>query len=159
MHDLKGHLSKVLPDLTKVIQNTTLKTEIAHYLMNFFKKPNLYGSDFREATIQILHIIAKSGLDQGDPLFVFIATIVKISEIVYSRENKRTPRQCLQFYNCAFLHQELYHELFALETSNSNSENSWGCFPPHSNYLEVFLRFRRIFTEVITFGEALTHKF
>ena len=115
MHDLKGHLSKVLPDLTKVIRNTTLKTEIAHYLMDFFKKPNLYGSDFREAAIQILHIFAKSGLDQGDPLFVFIATIVKISEIVYSRENKRTPRQCLQFYNCAFLHQELYHDLFAPE--------------------------------------------
>ena len=39
---------------------------------------------------------------------MFIATIVKISEIVHSRENKRTPRQCLQFYNCAFLHQELF---------------------------------------------------
>ena len=63
LHDLQGHLSKVLPDLTKV----TLKTEIVHHLMDFFKKPNFYGSDLREAIIQILHIIAKSGLDQGDP--------------------------------------------------------------------------------------------
>ena len=115
LHDLKGHLSKILPDLTKVIQNTALKSEINHYLMDFFKKPNLYGSDYREAIIQILHIIAKSELDERDPLFVFIATIVKISEMVYSQENKRTPRQCLQFYNCAFLHQEPYHELFAPE--------------------------------------------
>ena len=74
-----------------MIQNTALKSEIDHYLTDFFKKPNLYGSDYREAIIQILHIIAKSGLDERDPLFVFIATIVKMSEIVYSRENKRTP--------------------------------------------------------------------
>ena len=34
-----------------------------------------------------------------------------------------------------------------------------GLPPPHSNYLEVFLRFRRTFAEVITFGEALAHAF
>ena len=76
LHDLKGHLSKILPDLTKVNQNTALKSETNHYLTDFFKKPNLYGSDYREAIIQILHIIVKSGLDERDPLFVFIATIV-----------------------------------------------------------------------------------
>ena len=34
-----------------------------------------------------------------------------------------------------------------------------GYRPPHSNYLGVFLRFRRTFTEVIKFGEASTHEF
>ena len=35
-----------------------------------------------------------------------------ISEIVYSNDNRRTPRQCLKFYNCTFLHHELYVDLF-----------------------------------------------
>ena len=52
-------------------------------------------------------IIAKSELDHSDPLFIFIATISKISEITYSRESKH-PRQCL-------LHQEFYNGLFASE--------------------------------------------
>ena len=34
-----------------------------------------------------------------------------------------------------------------------------GLPPPHSNYLGVFFSFRRTFGDVITFGEALTHKF
>ena len=34
-----------------------------------------------------------------------------------------------------------------------------GLPPPHSNYLGVFLRFRRTFTEVITFDKALAHEF
>ena len=34
-----------------------------------------------------------------------------------------------------------------------------GLPPPHSNYLRVFLRFRRTFAEVITFGEASAHEF
>ena len=34
-----------------------------------------------------------------------------------------------------------------------------GLPPPYSNYLGVFLRFRRTFAEVITVSEALAHKF
>ena len=60
-----------------------------------------------------MSIFVDSGLDQTDPLFVLVQTIVKVTEIVYTRDNKRCPRQCLQFYNCAFLHQQLYIDLFA----------------------------------------------
>ena len=38
-------------------------------------------------------------------------------------------------------------------------KNSWGCRPPHSNYLGVFLSFKRTFAEVITPSEASTHEF
>ena len=34
-----------------------------------------------------------------------------------------------------------------------------GLLPPHSNYLVVFLRFRRTFAEVIMLGEASAHEF
>ena len=38
-------------------------------------------------------------------------------------------------------------------------KNSWGCRPPHSNYLGVFLRLRRTFAKVITFVGASAHEF
>ena len=39
-------------------------------------------------------------------------------------------------------------------------KNSWSCCRrPHSNYLGVFLRFRRTLAEVITFGEGSAHEF
>ena len=77
---------------------------------NFTKKTKLYGSDYREALIQVMHILVNCKLDTDDPLFVLISTLVTIS--VYSNDSRRTPRQCLQFYNCAFLHHELYVDLF-----------------------------------------------
>ena len=45
------------------------------------------------------------------------------------------------------------------ETSNSSKKTHGAAAPPHSNYLGVFLRFRRAFAEVITFGEASAHEF
>ena len=48
---------------------------------------------------------------------------------------------------------------FAKEQVIRVEKNSWGCRPPHSNYLGVFLRLRRTFPEVITFSEASTHEF
>ena len=45
------------------------------------------------------------------------------------------------------------------EASNSSSKTRGAAAPPHSNYLRVFLRFRRTFAEVITFGEASGHEF
>ena len=43
-------------------------------------------------------------------------------------------------------------------TSNSSSKTC-GAAALHSNYLDVFLRFRRTFAEVITFGGASAHEF
>ena len=47
----------------------------------------------------------------------------------------------------------------ALHTGSRNENNIGAAAPPHSNYLRVFLRFRRTFAEVITFGEASAHEF
>ena len=113
LHDLKGYLNKLLTILPEAIKIPSLKVKTEAYLQDFFKKPKLYGSDFREAIIQVMSIFVDSGLDQTDPLFVLAQTIAKVTEIVYSRDNKCCPLQCLQFYNCSFLHQQLYIDLFA----------------------------------------------
>ena len=46
-----------------------------------------------------------------------------------------------------------------VKTSKLELRNLWGCRPPHSNYLGIFVRFIRTFTEIITFGKASGHEF
>ena len=43
------------------------------------------------------------------------------------------------------------------ENKKFEFENSWGCQPSHSYYLGVFLRFRRTFAEINTFGNHNTN--
>ena len=47
-----------------------------------------------------------------------ILCLVQISKILYSKDANRTAKQCLQFYNCAFVSHELHLELFG-ETLNN----------------------------------------
>ena len=64
-----------------------------------------------------MHILAGK-VDTDDPVYILISTLVKISEIVYSNDSKRSSRQCLQFYNCAFLHHVTYIDLFKPDRSS-----------------------------------------
>ena len=50
-------------------------------------------------------------------------------------------------------------QMFDIGTSNSSSKMRGAAAPLPSNYLGVFIRFRRTFAEVITFGEAAAHEF
>ena len=115
LHDLKGHIANLLSQLPSVITQPQVKSQVQEYLNNFTKKPKLYGSDYREALIQVMHILVNGKLDTNDPVYVLVGTLVKISEITYSKDSSRTPRQCLQFYNCAFLHHQTYVDLFKVD--------------------------------------------
>ena len=48
----------------------------------------------------------------------YILCLVQISKILYSKDANRTAKQCLQFYNCAFVSHALHLELFG-ETLNN----------------------------------------
>ena len=111
LHDLKGHVKHLLEQLPNVIHNPEVNRQVSLYLKAFWAKPKIYGSDLREAIIQVMHILVKCRVDRQDNLFLLISTIVKISEIVYSNDSRRCPKQCLQFYNCAFLHHILYLDM------------------------------------------------
>lgn len=41
-----------------------------------------------------------------------LSTVVKISEILYSSDDKRAPKTILQLYNCTWMHHELYKCIF-----------------------------------------------
>ena len=117
LHDLKGHIATLLPQIPSVIAQPNVKSKVQEYLDDFHKKPKLYGSDYRNALLQVMHILAGK-VDTNDPVYILISTLVKISEIVYSNDSKRSPRQCLQFYNCAFLHHVTYIGLFKPDRSS-----------------------------------------
>ena len=61
-------------------------------------------------------------------------------------------------YVCLFVMQNLIMVTCAGETSNSSLKTR-GAAAPTLELLGVFVRFRRTFAEVITFGGASAHEF
>ena len=117
MHDLKGYLGGILRKLPSVIPNGPLKDGVAAYLDSIWKKEHLYGSDLREALIEVAHLFVRSNVSNvGTSLQCtvgkYINSLVQISKILYARDCHRTPKQCLQFYNCAFIVHQLHCDLF-----------------------------------------------
>ena len=116
LHDLKGYLGGVLKKLSSLIPASAgaLKQKVSTYLDSVFKKAHLYGSDLREALVEVAHLFAKCNSESDDflSLSTYIECLVQISRILYSTDASRSPKQCLQFYNCAFIVHELHLELF-----------------------------------------------
>ena len=116
LHDLKGYLGGILRKLPSVIPNGPLKDSVAAYLDSIWKKEHLYGSDLREALIEVAHLFVSSNVSNvGTSLQCtvgkYINSLVQISKI-------RTPKECLQFYNCAFIVHQLL-SCFAWSWSSS----------------------------------------
>ena len=113
LHDLKGYLGSVLRKLPSVIQNGALKKKVSIYLDTVWKRAHLYGSDLREVLIEVAYLFVSSP-ETNDTTAVrkYVMCLVKISKILYSLDVNQSPKQCLQFYNCAFTVHELHLELF-----------------------------------------------
>ena len=117
LHDLKGYMGAILKKLTSVIPNGRLKDCVAAYLDSVWKKEHLYGSDLREALIEVAHLFVSSnvsivGTSQQCTVGKYINCLVQISKILCSKDCHRTPKQCLQFYNYAFIVHQLHCDLF-----------------------------------------------
>ena len=69
-------------------------------------KDKTSGALFRAAAIKVLLKLQKT--PSVDPmLLTLLTTAVKLSEILYLKDSKRTPKRILQLYNCSWLHHEL----------------------------------------------------
>lgn len=55
-----------------------------------------------------------------------LKTVIQVSEILYSSDEKRTPRQVLQLYNNTWLHHELCRDL--LTDITSSRTNTFGIY-------------------------------
>ena len=116
LHDLKGHLINLLTEFPKLLfdDNDVCKDSTKELLeqLLFKKKQNGYsGSDQRVALIELNNLIQCQTV--SDKKKLLLSTAVKISELLYSSDNKRTPKSVLQLYNCTWLHHELCKTLFS----------------------------------------------
>jgi hypothetical protein len=59
LHDLKGYLGSVFRKLPSVLPEGHLKKAVATYLESVWKRAHLYGSDLREALIEVAYLFAK----------------------------------------------------------------------------------------------------
>ena len=93
----------MLRKLPSVIQSGALKKKVSIYLETVWKKAHLYGSDLREALIEVAYLFVSSP-ETNDTTAVrkYVMCLVQISKILYSLDMSQSPKQCLQFYNCAF---------------------------------------------------------
>jgi hypothetical protein len=113
LHDLKGYLGSTLRKLPSVIQDGRLKRDVSTYLDSVWKKAHLYGSDLREALIEVAYLFVNSPETAAtNTVRKYVICLVEISKILYSLDESRSPKQCLQFYNCAFMVHEFHLELF-----------------------------------------------
>ena len=85
------------------------------------EKKHLYGSDLREALIEVAHLIVSSNASN-------VGTSQQCTVGKYI--NCLTPKQCLQFYNCAFIVHQLYCDLFGETKTGLYSHALLGHGPP-----------------------------
>ena len=110
LHDLKGYLAAVLRKLPSVLPPSALKFTVSECLDLLWKKTNLYGSDLREAFVDVAHIFVSN--PSQDLALEFITYLVQLSKILYSKDSSRSPKQWLELYNCTFMIHQLHCELF-----------------------------------------------
>ena len=110
LHDLKGHIINLITELPYILPSVDTATQCNHLISCCLAKEKKSGADMRRVVIQ-LYLLLKD-LDCTNKILLLLQTIIKIGEILYSRDNARSPRQLLQLYNSCWLHMELCVDLF-----------------------------------------------
>ena len=109
LHDIKGHIQNVLSVLPEILDKETA-AHLSDILDADLKKDPKTGADYRLAIIHVYAMLRQTSIDPN--IVKLLETIVLISEILYSNDSKRTPRQILQLYNTTWLQHELCSHLF-----------------------------------------------
>ena len=103
LHDLKGHLYNLLPEIPSLLEPPSL--ECQQLLDTTLPKQKVSGAFLRVAAIKLLIKLQHHSVDVL--LLELLNTIVRVSELLYSFDHKRTPKTILQLYNVTWYHHEL----------------------------------------------------
>ena len=85
--------------------------------------------------------------DSVDPaILLLVDTVVRICELLYLPEEKRTPRRILQLYNCTWVHHELCSTLFTTFHGDMSRSKFFGAYlhaivvhaPPQLEIISLF---------------------
>ena len=104
LHDLKGHLYNLLPEIPHLLP-PPLNSECQQILDTTLPKQKVSGALLRVAAAKMLVKLQNSNIDEL--LLALLNTIVRVSELLYSFDQKRTPKTILQLYNVTWFHHEL----------------------------------------------------
>ena len=120
LHDIKGHIINIITELPHILPEGNAATKCTHLITNCLSKEKKSGADLRRAIIQI-YLLLKD-LECSTKILLLLQTIIKVGEISYSKEDKRSPRQLLQLYNNCWMHMELCKDLFPTLKTISRSK-------------------------------------
>ena len=109
LHDLKGHLKNLFEILPEILDKET-KVELSEVLEVDLSKDKKTGADYRLASMHVLALLRRRNVHKN--IVQLLESIVAMSEILYSTDDKRSPRQILRLYNTTWLHHELCSHLF-----------------------------------------------
>ncbi len=110
LHDLKGHFENLFKELLPLL-SPDVASACTEVLDATVHKEKAKGSDYRLAAVLLLICLLEHSVE-GNALIV-MQTIVEISEIMYSNDHKRSPRQILRLFNLTWLHGEVCADTFS----------------------------------------------
>ena len=108
LHDIKGHLMNLFTELPYAITDTNLRKEVSQLLDLVVPKEKPTGGNYRRAAIKLFALLKGKA---NDNICTLMSTIIEISEILYSNEDKRNTT-ILRLHNLTWLHYELCKDLF-----------------------------------------------
>ena len=106
LHDLKGHLYNLLPEIPNLLQ-PPLSSECQLLLDTTLPKQKVSGAFLRVAAIKLLIKLQNHSIHVDKLLLALLNTIVRVSELLYSYDQIRSPKTILQLYNVTWYHHEL----------------------------------------------------
>ncbi len=119
LHDLKGHLHNLLDELPNILQ-PSVATKCEALLGSCLSKDKISGADLRRTVIQVFLYFLDCNVQPE--ILSLLQSIIKVGEILYSSDSRRTPRALLQLYNHCWFHFELCTDLFSTPKSISHAK-------------------------------------
>ena len=156
LHDFKGHMSNLFDELPYLLKGNALKelTKIKESVLN---KNTLRCVDYRKATILLSQALRTT--EASENMRMIADTAVEICEILYSREDRRSPRSILRLHNLTYLHGRLCINTFQNPRSITKQKmfgqyyHSLVCHSATTNRL-ISLRSLNTEFQERTFGQA-----
>jgi len=82
-------------------------------------KEKISVADLRTTLIDVFMLLVQS--NGSNDIQYLLQIIIRVSEVLYSSDEERTPRRVLQLYNNTWLHHELCRDLLTNVTSSRTS--------------------------------------
>ncbi len=110
LHDLKGHIHNLLEELPGILPPAAAD-KCQTLLDSCLSKDKISGADLRRTAIQVFLYLRDFNVQPE--ILSLLQSIIKVGQILYSSDSRRTPRALLQMYNHCWYHSELCVDLLS----------------------------------------------